>query len=374
MGSRAWWFTCVLLAATPALAQFTDPEDGALDASEWLIEKKGFLPVPILITEPAVGYGAGLGLMFVRNSIRERTEEQPAHVAPPDVFGFAFAATENGTKFGAAGGMFSFDEDRWRYRGGVGKAEVNLDFYGAGGRLDTGERKIGYALDGLVSSQQVLRRLGETDSFVAARWIYLDLQATFDPAQPRPALPPLSLAARSSGLGLALEYDSRDNIFTPSRGWLATFEPTFYSPSIGSDNKFELYKARALAWWPASEKLVLGGRLDGRAARGDTPFYQLPYIEMRGIPAFRYQDDNVGVAETELRWNATPRWAIIGFVGAGRTWGTGGTNFGDAGTVVAKGLGLRYLIARRLGIYMGADIARGPEQTAFYIQVGSAWR
>lgn len=54
------------LSAAPALAQFRDKQDGALDASEWLVEKKGFLPVPILITEPAVGYGAGLGLMFVR--------------------------------------------------------------------------------------------------------------------------------------------------------------------------------------------------------------------------------------------------------------------------------------------------------------------
>jgi hypothetical protein len=36
--------------------------------------------------------------------------------------------------------------------------------------------------------------------------------------------------------------------------------------------------------------------------------------------------------------------------------------------------GFRYLIARRLGIYMGIDIARGPEETAFYIQAGSAWR
>jgi hypothetical protein len=95
---------------------------------------------------------------------------------------------------------------------------------------------------------------------------------------------------------------------------------------------------------------------------------------MRGIPYFRYQDENVALAEAELRWNATPRWALVGFLGAGRAWGTGGTSFGDSGTVVAKGVGLRYLIARQLGIYMGADVARGPEETAFYIQVGSAWR
>src|SRR5688500_6207299 len=56
---------CVLLfslSVGAALAQstekrgvFTDPEDGKLDASEWLLERKGFLPVPILITEPAIG-------------------------------------------------------------------------------------------------------------------------------------------------------------------------------------------------------------------------------------------------------------------------------------------------------------------------------
>jgi hypothetical protein len=50
---------------------FTDPEDGKLDASEWLLERKGFLPVPILITEPAVGYGVGAALLFFRESIGE---------------------------------------------------------------------------------------------------------------------------------------------------------------------------------------------------------------------------------------------------------------------------------------------------------------
>jgi hypothetical protein len=35
-------------------------EDGQLDISNWLIERKGFLPVPIVITEPAVGLGGGV--------------------------------------------------------------------------------------------------------------------------------------------------------------------------------------------------------------------------------------------------------------------------------------------------------------------------
>jgi len=109
---------------------------------------------------------------------------------------------------------------------------------------------------------------------------------------------------------------------------------------------------------------VIGGRVDVRAARGDVPFYQLPFIEMRGIPFFRYQDADVALAEAELRWNATPRWAFVAFAGRGHA--------GE--TASAWGVGFRRLMARRLGIYMGVDVAKGPEETAFYIQAGSAWR
>ena len=361
---------------SPALAQsFSDPEDGALDMSEFMIDYKGFLPVPLIITEPAVGYGGGLGLMFVRNSLRERREEgtETGHVTPPDVFGAAFAATENGTKFAAAGGMFSFGEnDRWRYRGGVGRVDANLDFYGTGGNLGTGDRSIGVNLNGWASSQQALVRLWDSSNFLALRWIYLDLRVTFDPTRPEPAGAPRSRTLTNSGIGPSLEHDSRDNIFTPNRGWQGSLDALFYSPEIGGDEKFQTYRAHAFLFASFAKEFVLGTRLDARAARGDVPFYQLPFVDIRGIPKFRYQDNNVGVAEAELRWNATRRWALVGFLGGGRAWGT--ERFSEANAVVAYGAGARYLIARRLGIYMGLDVARGPEQTAFYLQVGSAWR
>jgi hemolysin activation/secretion protein len=147
----------------------------------------------------------------------------------------------------------------------------------------------------------------------------------------------------------------------------------FYAPGIGSDATYQTYRANAFGYAPLAKHFVVGGRVDMRAARGDVPFYQLPFIELRGIPAARYQDENAGVIEAEVRWNVTPRWALIGFLGAARAWGSR-ESFSNAGTVTAKGAGFRYLIARRLGLYVGVDVARGPEETAFYIQAGSAWR
>jgi hypothetical protein len=354
---------------------FIDPEDGKLDASEWLLERKGFLPVPILITEPAVGYGVGAALLFFRESIGEAVTKakESGRLTPPDIYGVALAATENGTKVGGAFGMVTFDEQLWRWRGGVARPDVNLDFYGANGSDSPRDLKLGYNLEGWISTQQVMRRLGESENFIGARWIYLDLDTSFDASRPDPVLAPGGRAVKSSGLGLSFEHDSRDNFFTPSRGWKGYLESMFYSPDIGSDNKYQTYRAYAFSYFPLMKEFILGVRADGRAARGDVPFYQLPFIELRGIPVARYQDENAGVMEAELRWNATPRWALIGFAGTGRTWG-GAKNFSDADSANAWGAGFRYLIARRLGLYMGVDIAKGPEDTAFYIQAGSAWR
>ena len=385
---RAWRLpaaagVAMSLFLVPALAldlreTFLDPEDGQLDASRWLLEKKGFLPVPIIITEPAVGYGGGVGLTFFRQSIAEAAQKakETGHVTPPDVFGVAAFGTENGTKGLAGGGMFSFDEDRWRYRGGVGRMQVNLDYYGTdGGPFSNTQQSIGYSLDGWISSQQVLRRLGgaSSNNWIAARWLYLDLDNSFQLGANEGAFSSVDLSRRASGLGLSLEHDSRDNFFTPSRGWTGSIDTIFYDPDWGSDTRFQSYRAHAFAYFPLSPKWVLGARVDGRTAEGAVPFYQLPFLDMRGLPSARYQDENTALTELELRWNVTPRWAVVGFAGAGRAWGKR-DDFNDADTVVSKGAGFRYLIARQLGLYMGMDFAWGPDDSAFYIQVGNAWR
>lgn len=250
---------------------------------------------------------------------------------------------------------------------------ANLDFYGIGGFLPIPIPKIGYTLKGFGSFQQGMLRLGDSSTFVGARWVYLDVTSTLDVDAGSIGLTPSELAKRSSGLGAVVEHDSRDNIFTPNRGWIGAVEATFYAKSLGGANDFQAYRGHVFSYWPVTDRLTIGLRADYRLARGDVPFYFLPFIDMRGIPAARYQDTNTGVLETEIRYDVTSRWVVVGFIGAGRAWGRK-DSFDDAPSAVSKGAGFRYLIARRLGLYVGVDYARGPEDDVFYLQVGSAWR
>lgn len=49
-------------------------------------------------------------------------------------------------------------------------------------------------------------------------------------------------------------------------------------------------------------------------------------------------------------------------------------NYSERDGQIAGGLGNRYFLARRLGLRVGLDVARGTEDTAITIIIGSAWR
>jgi hypothetical protein len=173
-------------------------------------------------------------------------------------------------------------------------------------------------------------------------------------------------------LGAVLSHDSRDNIFTPNKGLFFEMEAAFARGSFGSDANYRTVNARAFSWHQAGD-WVLGARGDARTSSGDVPFYAEPYIVLRGVPSVRYQDRTALVGEGEARWNVTPRWALVGFGGVGKAYGRR-QPWSESETVAAGGVGFRYLVARKLNLYAGIDVARGPEDSAFYITAGSAWR
>ena len=371
-------------SASPFFDQFIDPQDGKFDTSHWLLEKKGFLPVPIIVTEPAVGYGAGAALLFFhgKNEVQhpqagkpnfQKSSEKGKSSLPPSISGLVGLGTENGTW--AAGGFHfgSWKQDRMRYLGGLIYPSVNLTFYGDDNRpiLKNG---LDYNLEGWFLLQELLFRIKSSNFFLGPRLIYYNIDSAFDLKLPVESIDPWQFNLKSYGIGLKAAYDSRDNIFTPSTGISADITTIFYSVDneITGSKNYQMTDASSKFYWLLFPDVVLGWRLHGGFSSGDIPFYALPFIDLRGVPAMRYQGENVLVTEIETRWNVNERWSLVFFGGVGRTADSLG-NFSDSEDRWAGGTGFRYLIARLLGMYTGIDIARGPEEWAFYLQMGSAW-
>jgi len=261
--------------------------------------------------------------------------------------------------------MGFWDEDRWRYVGAVAKASLQLDYFSVSGQAQA------YQLDATALIQQLVRRVGTAGWFVGGRYTYVSTTSSF--ANQLPADVPLrELDIAIGKLGLIVDYDTRDNIFTPNKGTFFQMEGAFARGAFGSDDNFQSLYARAYHWEPMGD-FVLGVRGDARMTSGEVPFYAQPYIVLRGVPAVRYQDRNALVTEGEVRWNLDRRWALVGFAGVGKAYGRR-QSWAESDTVWSGGAGFRYLLARKLNLYAGIDVARGPEDGAVYIQVGSAWR
>jgi hemolysin activation/secretion protein len=86
----------------------------------------------------------------------------------------------------------------------------------------------------------------------------------------------------------------------------------------------------------------------------------------------RYLGEEAAQIEAELRWQFWKRFSLVGFVGGGAAWNDL-EHFHSTQTIVTGGVGFRYELARKYGIHMGLDVAIGPDNTAVYVQVGSAW-
>lgn len=134
--------------------------------SDFLLNHKGALPVPTVITEPAVGYGAGLGLLFFSEPVSEAAASARASgkgPAPPNITAIGGAYTENGTWAAGLAHFHTWDGDRYRYLGAIAKVDAQLDYYG----LLNQPRA--YQLQGVFLVQQFLVRLGDTRWYVGPR-------------------------------------------------------------------------------------------------------------------------------------------------------------------------------------------------------------
>ena len=355
------------LFATGLADTFIDPIDNHIDMSNWLLEKKGFLPVPIIITEPAVGYGGGAALVYFHDKFGGQDGK-------PSVSGIAAAKTENGTWFAGGGHLGIWNNDTIRYVGTAGIGSVNMEYYGLSNGSERINPSIGYTTDFLYFSQEIQFRLGDSNFFAGTSFSLFDTDNTFEFTPNFPSANPLekSFDNRSSALSLIVTYDSRNNLFSPITGLASKLKASSYNSMWGSDSDYESYVANLFYYTELSDNWMFSTRFDAKAATGDVPFYAFPFIDMRGIKVMQYQGDQTLLSELELAWQFHPRWTIIGFGGVAKAFNSGFKESKDE-TVTTKGTGIRYLIAKQLGLQMGFDIAKGPDDTAFYIQVGSAW-
>jgi hypothetical protein len=361
-----------------------DTLDHKLDFSWYLMDMHGFIPWQSIISEPALGnFGLAMALVFI--SPKESAKAKANYVFP-DITAVAGMWTLNNSWGLAALRQGTFPKARMRYKIAIGYAPLNVEFYRTINTSLTGERtksflfnlKSGFAL--VEASENIWKDkifLGLNYTFASTQVNYDvkigdTLRRIIDYFHLDTLFEKKEIRSNIGNLGLFAEWDNRNSTFTPDKGIRFRATGTLARNWLGSDNDYQQMEMFTNIFFQPFKPWVCGFMAEWRIMSDEAPFYVLPYLTMRGIPAAQYQGQQVLQFETEQRFDIVPRWSVVGFVGTGRTFSTH-EYLEDKNWYWAGGAGFRYLISRLFKLRMGVDIARGPNQFAYYIVFGHYW-
>lgn len=179
----------------------------------------------------------------------------------------------------------------------------------------------------------------------------------------------------ATGIGLLLEYDSRDFIPNPARGLYVSVQETFYARSLGNCGR-SLWRTQVTLdgyqrLWPSG---LLAADLFAEFNSDGTPWTMLARLggeeRMRGYYYGRYTDNNMIVCQLELRQHLWRRFGCVVWGGAGSVFPEM-KQFAWSEVLPNYGVGLRWELKRRVNVRM--DYGFGRATSGFLLSINEAF-
>jgi len=182
----------------------------------------------------------------------------------------------------------------------------------------------------------------------------------------------------SSGIQLALIYDSRDNLLNAKSGMYIEFTHGFYGKIIGGTQKYELtrFDMRYFIQPRKKSNSVLAFQFMMHFSHGDTPLQELGRLggdeTMRGYFEGRYIDRHLLSTQVEWRQRLNHLWGITGFMGLGGV-APSLDKFSMDTMRPAIGIGLRFTIDPKEDLNLRLDFAAGQRTSNYYFKIAEAF-
>lgn len=238
--------------------------------------------------------------------------------------------------------------------------DFNYDFYGVGANN----------LDGISENYQVrfplfrinyLRKLTQ-HWFAGLRWWYENYQIYHK--EKSAWLTSGNIVGGnggiSSGPGLVLMYDSRDNVYFSTKGYYLELVAQDQAKHWGSDFAFQRYRVDTRVFHTLTRHWSLGTMLFVDITTGNVPFNQLASIgsdkRMRGFLYGRYRDNALFLYQGEVRGYFYKRWGATAFWNYA-VMGTGIEKLSFHHDYLSVGLGLRYAFDKEKKTNIRLDVS-----------------
>lgn len=300
-----------------------------------------------------------------------RHDKSDTLIQPSNVSIYLDATTSLFFKIGVKGTHF-FPHDKYRLSYDINFESVNSDFWGIGYRNainDQNESKYKY-LASQIEAEFVFR---------TAPSLYIGPKIAVDYIDGRNFEKPWLLGDEAwrtfnLGMGITIQYDTRDNITASSRGIYICLNQTFNPRFLANEYSFALTELSASSFRKLWRGSVLAVNLHSRLTFGDTPWGLLSTLggssNMRGYYEGRYRDKSEIDACIELRQHIWHRNGVV-------VWGGAGSIFPKFSAIRSRhilpnyGIGYRWEFKKFINVRL--DLGFGRKQTGFIFSINEAF-
>ncbi len=179
-----------------------------------------------------------------------------------------------------------------------------------------------------------------------------------------------------AGLGISLNWDTRDASMFPRRGTFLQLTADSYNAIAGSQFSFSRFKLDLRKYLPLGEDRVLALQGYVLTTGGDVPFYKLALLGgdtlLRGYYKGRFRDKAMAIVQAEYRALISNRIGFVGFAGMAQVF-PGLARFGGGDLKFSVGTGMRYVISKRDGTTVRLDMAWGDRSFGLYVTAQEAF-
>ncbi|WP_157826692.1 BamA/TamA family outer membrane protein [Colwellia sp. 12G3] len=335
-------------------------------------QKGDFIAVPIPVVDPTIGTGLVVAGAYYHSQSAGERASQPASATQ------VVAAYTNNDSY--AYGLIQknyWQQDTWRFVSTAAYVALKLTLIDS--QYSEDGSQLDWNIEGTLIKSELLRRFDE-NWYLGGQIRLINNKQTFsgkvegeafDQAND-PDTKEDSDIAKANGLGLLVQYDSRDSQTNPYKGQRFEFDALLNSTSIGSTKTYQSFNLRYRYYHQLANPLVLSLETKGCAKSGHAPLWDYCTIGLRGFSATSYLDKTSFSAQSELRWRAWHDLGLVAFAGIGYN-ARSIAQLGDNNSVNSYGLGLRYMLLESQRINFRVDYARSGDDNALYVSVAEAF-
>ncbi|MCG8537000.1 MAG: BamA/TamA family outer membrane protein [Pseudomonadales bacterium] len=329
------------------------------------VSEGAWMAVPVPFANPTLGAGLQAAVLYMHAKTDPDT--------PNATSGVGGLYSDSESYFVGVFHDDYFQQDKYRFTFVYGYGDLNLDYYGSGSDSRLNDNPVEYNLKANGLYSKFLVRMPYTQSwYIGLRYMGSMSEVAFDLGQFIPSLPVIDGDIATSGLGLMLTYDSKNDNYYPTKGQSFNLIYSRDSEKLASDFEFTRFDLDYQYYWLLMPQHVLAFKAELKNVAGTPPFFMEPTLSMRGFDTSRYRDLSTASVHGEWRYKFADRWGMAVFAESGAT-ASRYDELSSGRTVQSYGAGIRWQATEEKTINLGVDIAFSGSESAVYIRAGEAY-